>query len=405
MKKILLSSILVGFAAICSNAQEGGCLNAVNGQYPGQTYTPECSGIPENIVTTGWAGEYSKVQLTVGVTYTFSSSISTDYLTISDNAGQTVLKFGTASVEFAPETDMVVRFYCHKDSNCNEDQEDRARIVQCGDTLPEPDYGCSQNYNAGTIAFASPIEPNYGKTANDFFVPKNSGTYTLNKVKVLMYAMAGSNTDFTTFDVRILNDNAGTPGTEIYSKTDMAPFNFYEPGDLYMGYRLFWVTLDLGEVPLELNTSEYSRYWMVFQSHSLNNMNMFWVLYPYTEGWTTQPSYLQTGNSWSKVTNFGNGDHYDGFMEIEASCDQMAINDMSGVKFSYYPNPVKDLLNIDSNRNIKSVVITNTAEQSVLKTTQTNNGKISTTSLTPGVYIVKVMLDGGQLETFKLIKR
>lgn len=271
--------------------------------------------------------------------------------------------------------------------------------------MPEPDYGCSQTYNAGTIAFSSSIEPNYGKTANDFFVPKNAGFYNLNAVKVLMYAMAGSNTDFTTFDVKILNDNDGQPGNEIYSKTDMQPLEVTEPGDLYMGYRLFWVTLDIGSVSLPVNPDEDTRFWMVFQSHSLNNFDMFWVLYPYTEGWTTQPAYTANGDNWTKATNYGNGDFYDGFMEIEASCDQMAVTDFSGVKFNYYPNPVQNQLTIDSNLKIRTLNFINSAGQSVLEMKEINNEKINTSSLGKGVYIVRATLENGQIETFKIIKR
>lgn len=52
MKKILLSLTFSVMALTALNAQNNGCLNAVNGQYPPQTFLPECTGIPENIVTT-----------------------------------------------------------------------------------------------------------------------------------------------------------------------------------------------------------------------------------------------------------------------------------------------------------------------------------------------------------------
>lgn len=406
MTKFLLANFLFISAIISANAQEGGCLTAVNGQYPSQTYVPECVGIPENIVTTGWSGEYSKVQLTAGINYVFSSSISTDLITIGDQNGQVVLKFDFGSVEYTTDIDRVVRFYTHKDAACTDDQEDRSRIVQCGDTQSEPDYGCNQNYEAGTVAYSSSIEPNFGTTANDFFVPKESGTYNLNTVSVLLYAMAGSNTDFTTFDVKILIDDNGKPGTEIYSKTEIQPLLVDEPGDLYMGYRLFWVTLDLGSVSLAVNSAEDTRYWMVFHSHSLNNMDMFWVLYPYTEGWNTQPTYSQnTNQSWEKVTHFGNGDHYDGFMKINASCDQMAVSDLNNLKFNFYPNPVQQTLNIQTNKNIENVSIRNLAGQEVFRPSKLIDGKINMKHLKKGVYIVKITLEGGQIETLRVLKR
>jgi len=93
----------------------------VNGHYPSQTYVPECTGIPENIVTTAWSGEYSKVELTEDVNYTFISSISIYFLTISDENGSEVLVFGTTPVTFTPDVNMVIRFYSHINSDCESD--------------------------------------------------------------------------------------------------------------------------------------------------------------------------------------------------------------------------------------------------------------------------------------------
>ena len=50
-----------------------GCLDAPNGQYPSATFTPTCVGAPEEITSLGWTGEFSKVNLTAGTEYIFSS--------------------------------------------------------------------------------------------------------------------------------------------------------------------------------------------------------------------------------------------------------------------------------------------------------------------------------------------
>ncbi|NHM06970.1 T9SS type A sorting domain-containing protein [Flavobacterium sp. CYK-4] len=141
MKKItfnLFSVIAVLFTASV-NAQ---CLEAGNGLYPDATYTPAtCNGITVNSITTlGYAGEYSNVNVVAGETYTFSSSIATDYITISSDDGVTATVSGTSPLTWVADIDGVVRFYTHADEICTENQTFRARRIVCGIapcTLPE----------------------------------------------------------------------------------------------------------------------------------------------------------------------------------------------------------------------------------------------------------------------------
>jgi hypothetical protein len=109
----------------------GPCLSATYGQWPGTTFTPTCTGNPENITTNGWAGEYSVVALTAGTAYTFTSSIATDWITISDAAGTIGLAFGLGPVSYTPTTSGNYRFYTHTNSACGEEQVSRTRSVQC----------------------------------------------------------------------------------------------------------------------------------------------------------------------------------------------------------------------------------------------------------------------------------
>src|SRR5690606_36156940 len=65
--------------------QPEGCLDTPNGQYPsGSGFTPTCTGLPESITPAGWTGEYSLVNVRAGTDYVFSSSVNTDYITISN---------------------------------------------------------------------------------------------------------------------------------------------------------------------------------------------------------------------------------------------------------------------------------------------------------------------------------
>ncbi len=119
----------------------GYCLDAPNGQYPSAAagYTPAtCDGIFENVVTTaGWTGEYSLINVTAGQTYTFSSSIATDFITISDAAGTTSYAAAVSPLTWESTLTGQIRFYTHNDDQCNYENVSRSRIIVCG--LPATD--------------------------------------------------------------------------------------------------------------------------------------------------------------------------------------------------------------------------------------------------------------------------
>src|SRR5690606_1970929 len=118
---------------------EEGCLDAPSGQYPSTTFVPSCIGVVESITTAAWTGEYSLVQVTAGVEYTFSSSITTDFVTIADENGTVSYAAGTGSVTWTATADEVVRFYLHLDDECNSINSGlRSRLVQCGEVPPAP---------------------------------------------------------------------------------------------------------------------------------------------------------------------------------------------------------------------------------------------------------------------------
>ena len=78
---------------------------------------------------------------------------------------------------------------------------------------------------------------------------------------------------------------------------------------------------------------------------------------------------------------------------------------MDSFDFAYYPNPVKDVLNITSNKPVENVAVYNLAGQNVLANAKINNGQINVSSLPTGVYVFKLTLQGGQVETFKIVKK
>lgn len=118
------------------------CLTATFGQFPANAFVPSaCDGVTQQqIVANAWAGEYALVTVTSGETYTFSSSVATDIITISADAGATAAAVGTGSVTWVATVTGDVRFYTHI-AGCGDEQVNRIKRVLCGVvSTDEPDY-------------------------------------------------------------------------------------------------------------------------------------------------------------------------------------------------------------------------------------------------------------------------
>jgi hypothetical protein len=72
-----------------------GCLEAVNGQQPYGQGTVYCNNQFQNITTVASAGTFSLMEITADRTYTFKSSIATDFLTLSNEEGSQIIGVGT----------------------------------------------------------------------------------------------------------------------------------------------------------------------------------------------------------------------------------------------------------------------------------------------------------------------
>lgn len=111
-----------------ANPLAGSCISSPYGQYPSSTFVPSCTGAEESITTLGYAGEYSVVTLTAGFTYTFSSSINTDIITIG--APLTPVATGIGSVTYTAAVTGNYRFYTHI-TGCGAEAVSRTRKVAC----------------------------------------------------------------------------------------------------------------------------------------------------------------------------------------------------------------------------------------------------------------------------------
>ena len=129
LKRIFLTLLVISMTMF-NQALKAQCLVAVNGLWPSTTYTPTCTGSAELITSSGYASEYSNVNLIGGQSYTFTSSVSTDIITISDAAGITAVAFGTGTVTYTPGSSAVYRFYTHL-AGCAAASVSRSRNITC----------------------------------------------------------------------------------------------------------------------------------------------------------------------------------------------------------------------------------------------------------------------------------
>ncbi|HLA56337.1 MAG TPA: fibronectin type III domain-containing protein [Flavobacterium sp.] len=109
-----------------------GCVTAVYGLYPDATFVPACSGITENIVTDGYAGEYANVAISPNKQYTFASSVSSDYITISNADASVIYVTGITPLVWSSGTNSgTMRFYLHLNAACGSQNVSRTKAIIC----------------------------------------------------------------------------------------------------------------------------------------------------------------------------------------------------------------------------------------------------------------------------------
>jgi Secretion system C-terminal sorting domain/GEVED domain/Ig-like domain CHU_C associated/Fibronectin type III domain len=119
------------------------CLTAQYNQWPEETFDPSanCDGYVAQVITgCAYASEYAVVAVVSGQTYTFASSVATDIITLSADAGVTAVATGTGSLTWVSTVTGTIRFYAHT-PGCGAQTTCRIKTVKCGViTNDSPDY-------------------------------------------------------------------------------------------------------------------------------------------------------------------------------------------------------------------------------------------------------------------------
>ncbi|MCT4327717.1 T9SS type A sorting domain-containing protein [Chryseobacterium indologenes] len=84
--------------------------------------------------------------------------------------------------------------------------------------------------------------------------------------------------------------------------------------------------------------------------------------------------------------------------------NSLNVNDVVSTKFKIFPNPVKDILNIISDKEIKSISIFDMSGKKALHHVEIKNSKVDVSSLPVGGYLVNIELGDSIVKTVKILK-
>jgi len=104
------------------------------------------------------------------------------------------------------------------------------------------------------------------------------------------------------------------------------------------------------------------------------------------------------------VWRYGGGTGVNGAFAISAYDASLANDSFNNANFAFYPNPVKNTLNLSYNKEISNVEVFNLLGQKVISNTiNATEAQINMSGLAKGAYMVKVTSDN-QVKTVKVIK-
>ncbi|GGG54018.1 GEVED domain-containing protein [Epilithonimonas arachidiradicis] len=101
---------------------------------------------------------------------------------------------------------------------------------------------------------------------------------------------------------------------------------------------------------------------------------------------------------------YGYGQAEDYTLDVKES---LGVNDINSKSISYYPNPVKDILTLVSDKNVTNVSVYNIEGKLVRNFASLDESKVQLdlSTLITGTYVVKATTKDGKTKTFKVIKK
>jgi|GEM_PF-637726 len=342
------------------------CLDTPNGLFPTQTFTPACIGTAQAITTVGWAGEYSNVNVTAGVQYTFTSSIASDFITIANADATLAYTSGITPVTWTATVTGVIRFITHADDQCTDNQDGRTRAITCGTPPPVPNNDSCATPTAltvgGVYADQDIDTSNLGATLSTETPAPSCGAFG--------FATSGKDVWYSFVVPASGNATIETAGTSSGGAGIDTVLQAYI-GDCAV---LTAVGCDDDGAP------------EVAVGHSRL------VLTGLTPGVTVLV----------RAFGYNGGQGNFGLSVYDASLNTVGFND---VQFTAYPNPVKDILQVTASEPIDRIEVVTMLGQSVWsQTIQATASQVDLSSLPAGTYLVRATVNQ-QVKTLKVIKQ
>ena len=181
------------------------CTTAPNGRWPTVSRSLNNSTAPTVLSPFCLCGQYSVcTDVVSGKSYTVTSSVATDYITITDATGTTILFSGTQPLVFVAPFIANIRVYRHVSSACGEESINRTIAVTCTDCPPAPPPPANDECaNAVTLVCGGGSIS--GATFNSIFEPLLPGACA--SIFGVWYTFVGDNTLTT-----ITSTPSSTPG-------------------------------------------------------------------------------------------------------------------------------------------------------------------------------------------------
>jgi hypothetical protein len=407
----------------------GACTDAPYGLFPSTAFTPNCTGTVQTIVNNAYAGEYSLVNVLANTQYTFASSVASDYITITNEAGTVLNANGTTPLVWQSAAAGVIRYYFHTDSSCGSEEVDRTRFITCSSGTPSCTPPTNLFVNEITpLTVRLNWTPSFLPIGNfDYLVRQNNVTPTAasipsNTVSSVSEFMLPPNAQPNTTYYWWVRSNCGSTKsawavggsfiTASVTSCNQATFGLY-PDDTFVGS-----CNNTSELIDAFNAaSQYSNV-------SVQSNKQYTFTSSIATDFITIANAANTAVLASGVTplNWQSGS-YSGtirfFSHKNASCGtdnefrskfvrcsttlSTVINNIESLQV--FPNPTISNLHIKHEQKISKVEITNTLGQKILEQhTDSNESIIDMSSFTAGIYIVKVHVDNLN-KTIKIIKK
>lgn len=260
-----------------------------------------------------------------------------------------------------------------------------------GVVISEPDFDCFQGDGiTATYDDGFNLDPinTQTKIADDFTVDAGT-TFTIRQITIDTNQIQSP--DFAVINIR--EDVNGFPG-DVLETVEMAPTSSVAYAAAY-NEPIYHLTFDLAE-PLTFNEGTY---WLEPKMTTPQPSTVWWLATSSGSHGSLALVSEDNGATWFTVED------YQAVFFVAGDCEQLGVEDLSSFDFSYFPNPVNDVLTINSQKAVKSVEVFNLTGQKVMNTSKLTRGEVNVSALSAGVYVFKATLENGQIETFKVVKK